>query len=235
MPSARGSTAPGSSPAIPTLPGRPAAFSISMPGATTAARLSRMSLSSRRTRRRASRPAFGCTPRPRRGPDTRSGSNTSTRAWAYLAALDVHRAKLFGRCEYTTGIEPFQRLVAQVMTQPPYCDARRVFWILDNGSSHRGEACVRRLQAVFPNLVPVHGPIHASWLNQIEIYFSIVQRKALTPNDFRSLADVEERLLGFQRYYENIATPFEWRFTNDDLAALMRKLDSGATALAAVA
>ena len=156
-------------------------------------------------------------------------------AWAYLAALDVHRAKLFGRCEYTTGIEPFQRLVAQVMTQPPYCDARRVFWILDNGSSHRGEACVRRLQAVFPNLVPVHGPIHASWLNQIEIYFSIVQRKALTPNDFRSLADVEERLLGFQRYYENIATPFEWRFTNDDLAALMRKLDSGATALAAVA
>ena len=156
-------------------------------------------------------------------------------AWAYLAALDVHRAKLFGRCELTTGIEPFQRLVTQVMTQPPYRDARRVFWILDNGSSHRGVACVQRLQTAFPNLIPVHGPIHASWLNQVEIYFSIVQRKALTPNDFRSLNEVEERLLGFQRYYENIATPFEWRFTKDDLAALMQKLDATATALTAAA
>ena len=156
-------------------------------------------------------------------------------AWAYLAALDVHRAKLFGRCERTTGIAPFDRLVTQVMSQSPYREARRVFWIVDNGSSHRGAACVRRLQTAFPNLVPVHGPIHASWLNQIEIYFSIVQRKALTPNDFRSLADVEERLLGFQRYYEHIAAPFEWRFTKDDLAALLRKLDSKASALADVA
>jgi hypothetical protein len=156
-------------------------------------------------------------------------------AWAYMAALDVHRAKLFGRCERTTGIAPFDRLVTQVMSQAPYREARRVFWIVDNGSSHRGAACVRRLQTAFPNLVPVHGPIHASWLNQIEIYFSIVQRKALTPNDFRSLADVEERLLGFQRYYENIAAPFEWRFTKDDLAALLRKLDSKASTLAAVA
>jgi len=156
-------------------------------------------------------------------------------AWAYLAALDVHRAKLFGRCERTTGIEPFERLVTQVMTQSPYREARRVFWILDNGSSHRGAACVQRLQTLFPTVVPVHGPIHASWLNQVEIYFSILQRKALTPNDFRSLAQVEERLLGFQRYYESIATPFEWRFTKDDLAALLRKLDSHAPALAAVA
>lgn len=156
-------------------------------------------------------------------------------AWAYLAALDVHRAKLFGRCELTTGIEPFQRLVTQVMTQAPYCDARRVFWIVDNGSSHRGAACVRRLQAAFPTLVPVHGPIHASWLNQVEIYFSIVQRKALTPNDFRSLDEVAERLLSFQRYYESIATPFEWRFTKDNLAALMRKLNAEAPALAAAA
>ncbi len=146
-------------------------------------------------------------------------------AWAYLAALDVHRAKIFGRCEKTTGIEPFDRLVAQVMTEPPYRDARRVFWILDNGSSHRGKSSVQRLQATFPNIVPVHSPVHASWLNQIEIYFSIVQRKVLTPNDFFSLHDVEQRLLGFQRYYESIATPFKWRFTRNDLADLMKRLD----------
>jgi len=49
-------------------------------------------------------------------------------AWAYLAALDVHRAKLFGRCDMTTGVAPFDRLVTQVMTQAPYREARRVFW-----------------------------------------------------------------------------------------------------------
>jgi hypothetical protein len=144
-------------------------------------------------------------------------------AWAYLAALDVHRAKVFGRCEKTTGIEPFGRLVAQVMTQPPYRYARRVFWIMDNGSSHRGQPCVRRLAKAFPNLVPVHGPVHASWLNQIEIYFSIVQRKALTPNDFSCIEEVEDRLLRFQEYYERMATPFDWRFTRDDLARLTNK------------
>jgi hypothetical protein len=154
-------------------------------------------------------------------------------AWAYLAAMDVHRAKFFGRCEQSTGIEPFNRLVTQVMTQSPYRDARRVFWIMDNGSSHRGQPCVRRLKAAFPNLVPVHGPIHASWLNQIEIYFSIVERKALTPNDFSSLEEVENRLLGFQQYYENIAAPFEWKFTRDDLKAMMKKLHVQPTCLAA--
>ncbi len=145
-------------------------------------------------------------------------------AWAYLAALDVHRAKVFGRCQAKTGIAPFERLVDQVMRQWPYNEARRVFWIMDNGSSHRGAKCVARLQNKFPRLVPVHGPVHASWLNQIEIYFSIVQRKVLTPNDFPSLAAVEERLLAFQDYYEAIAKPFAWRFTRRDLAALLNKL-----------
>lgn len=147
-------------------------------------------------------------------------------AWAYIAALDVHRAKVFGRCEKASGIGPFDRLVAQVMTQPPYRDARRVFWIIDNGSSHRGPRSVQRLTQAFPNLVPVHGPIHASWLNQIEIYFSIVQRKVLTPNDFLRLEDVQERLLRFQEYYESMATPFDWHFTRDDLMKLLRRINS---------
>ena len=178
--------------------------------------------------------------RLRRHPSTPPGPRRAMRveheyerggAWAYLAALDVHRAKLFGRCEPTTGIDPFHRLLTQVMARPPYCDARRVFCIVDNGSSHRGAASVRRIQAAFPTVILVHGPIHASWLNQIEIYFSILQRKALTPNDFGSLAEGEDRLLAFQQYYEAIATPFEWRFTKDDLQELLRKLDAHAVAL----
>ena len=67
-------------------------------------------------------------------------------SWAYLAAWDVHEAKVYGRCEPRTGIAPFDRLVEQVMTCDPYRQARRVFWIVDNGSSHRGRASVQRLQ-----------------------------------------------------------------------------------------
>jgi hypothetical protein len=156
-------------------------------------------------------------------------------AWAYLAVLDVHRAKVFGRCERKTGIAPFERLVNHVMRQPPYNQARRVFWIMDNGSSHRGARCVARLQAKYPRLVPVHGPIHASWLNQIEIYFSIVQRKVLTPNDFPSLAAVKQRLLAFQTHYETMARPFEWKFTRHDLARLLNKFGSHSDPLLRIA
>jgi len=59
-----------------------------------------------------------------------------------------------------------------------------VFWIVDNGSSHRGQVAAARLRAEWPNLVLVLLPFYASWLNQIEIVFSASQRKVLTPNDF---------------------------------------------------
>jgi hypothetical protein len=145
-------------------------------------------------------------------------------ALQYLAAWDCHRAKIFGRCEPTTGIAPFDRLVEQVMTAPPYARARRVFWIVDNSSSHRGEMAIRRLEGRFRNLRLIHLPLHASWLNQVEIYFSVVQRKVLTPNDFMDLDDVAARLLAFQARYEQVAQPFEWKFTRGDLARLMKKL-----------
>ena len=145
-------------------------------------------------------------------------------AWVYIAAMDVHRAKFFGRCEPKSGIASFDRLVDQVMTVPPYNEARRVFWIVDNGSSHRGPKSVLRLKNKYPQLVLVHGPVHASWLNQIEIYFSILQRKALTPNDFPSLEALEERILGFQQYYESIAKPFQWKFTKHDLQEILCKI-----------
>ena len=121
-------------------------------------------------------------------------------ALAYVAAWDVHRAKLFGRCEPSAGI---------IMGAEPYASADRVFWIVDNGSSHCGWASVDRLQGVFSNLELIHLPVHASWLNQIEIYFSVVQRKVLTLNDFTDLAEVEARLLDFQDHYEWIAQPFQ--------------------------
>lgn len=145
-------------------------------------------------------------------------------AWAYLAAWDVHRAKIFGRCEATPGIAPFDRLVEGVMAQEPYRSARRVFWISDNGSSHRGQKADQRLRSRWPSIIPVHTPVHASWLNQVEIYFSIIQRKVLTPGDFASLAELEAALLAFQYRYEKSAAPFRWTFTRAELAALMQRL-----------
>ena len=143
---------------------------------------------------------------------------------AYIAAWDVHRAKVFGRCEETTGIAPFGRLVDQVMTTEPYASARRVFWVVDNGSSHRGRAAVDRMQQRWPNARLVQLPVHASWLNQVEIYFSVIQRKVLTPNDFADLTAVEARLADFERRYEQTAAPFEWKFTRTDLTKLLERL-----------
>jgi len=154
-------------------------------------------------------------------------------AVAYLAAWDVHRAKVFGLCVQQTGIDAHRRLVDLVMAQEPYRSARRVFWITDNGSSHRGEASVARLAQWYPNAVQVHTPVHASWLNQVEIFFSVVQRKVLTPNEFDSLQAVEEKLLAFQKYYTEIAAPFDWTFTKQDLDAVLKKLhDHGQLRLA---
>ena len=147
-------------------------------------------------------------------------------AVAYLAAYDVHRGKVFGRCEDTTGIEPFTRLVDQVMTQEPYASADRVFWIVDNGSSHRGKAAIDRLAEQYPNAIMVHTPVHASWLNQIEIYFSIIQRKVLSPNDFTDIDVISERLAAFENRYNKTAKPFTWKFTTTDLTDLLARLDN---------
>ncbi|MBY0307247.1 MAG: transposase [Phycisphaerales bacterium] len=154
---------------------------------------------------------------------------------AYLAARDVHHANLFGRVERKTGIIPFGRLVEQVMSAEPYASARRVFWVVDNGSSHAGRASIERLEGAYENLRLIHLPIHASWLNQIELYFSIVQRKALTPNDFDSLAALGARLLAFQDHYARIARPFEWNFTRAELDRLLARISDREPALGLVA
>ena len=115
------------------------------------------------------------------------------------------------------------------MTKEPYACAPRVFWIVDNGSSHRGQASVRRLQDRWPNLILIHTPVHASWINQIEIFFSIVQRKVLTPNDFDSLAHVARRLNEFEKRYNQIAEPFGWNFTRDKLNDMLTRLEDRQT------
>jgi len=147
-------------------------------------------------------------------------------ALAYLAAYDVGRGRVTGRCEPTTGIVPFGRLVEQVMTVEPYASAGRVFWIVDNGSSHRGQRSVDRLQGEWPTLRLVHLPVHASWLDQCEIYFSIVQRKVVNPNDFTDLDEIRHRLAAFEDRYNAVAHPFDWTFDRADLDKLLARIDA---------
>lgn len=143
---------------------------------------------------------------------------------AYLAALDVGSGQVFGRIDATTGIVPFGKLVDQVMQRPPYADAERVFWIVDGGSSHHPSTSPVRLQQAYPNIIVVHTPTHASWLNQIELYFSIVQRKVLTPMDLPDRTAVAERILNFQERYDRTAKPFRWKFTRQDLQNRLQAL-----------
>ena len=146
-------------------------------------------------------------------------------ALCYFAAWDARRAKLFDRCDNKDGIVPFDALIEQFMSVEPYSKAQRVFVVVDNGSAHRGQASIRRLQGRYQNLILVHTPVHASWLNQAEIYFSIAQRKVLTPNDFPDLDTLQRQLLAFGRRYEQIAAPFQWKFTRADLDRLAQRLD----------
>jgi hypothetical protein len=144
---------------------------------------------------------------------------------AYLAAWDVHHANLFDRVEEKTGIDPFGRLVEQVMTTEPYASASTVYWVVDNGSSHAGRSSVKRMQDRWENTRLIHLPVHASWLNQIELYFSILQRKALTPNDLPTLDALADRILTFGEHYRQIARPFQWTFTRQDLNTLLERID----------
>jgi transposase len=143
---------------------------------------------------------------------------------AYLAAYDVHRARVFGRCEPSTGIKPFTALVDQVMTAEPYASARRVFWIVDSGASHKNWAAAARLSDAYPNAQMVHLPVHASWLNQVEIYFSVIQRKLLTPDDFDGLDELAQQILAFEKHYNATARPFDWRFNRTDLNQLLARV-----------
>lgn len=144
---------------------------------------------------------------------------------AYFAAYDVHHATLIGRIAPSTGIVPFMELADDVMTREPYASADRVFWVVDNGSSHIGQRSIDRMRA-WPNAILVHLPVHASWLNQIEIVFSILQRKVIKPADFADLDQLAVHIMEFEARYNTTASPFDWRFTRTDLHALCDRIQT---------
>jgi transposase len=147
-------------------------------------------------------------------------------ALALLAALDVRTGTVpAAATPATTGIAPFMTLMGQVMSAEPYATAPRVFVIVDNGSDHRGKKAARRLRAAYPNCIMIHTPVHASWLNQVEIFFSIVQKKVISPNDFASTGQLAATLLAFIDRYNQTARPFNWKYTAADLARLLDRIN----------
>jgi transposase len=142
----------------------------------------------------------------------------------YLAAMDVHSGHVIGVVDPTCGIAPFNRLVDQVMGQEPYKSAERVFWVTDNGSSHRGAQAQTRLRDAHPNALLVHTPVHASWLNQIEVFFSILSRKALAGKSFDDTDQLADWILRFQHWYNETARPFNWTWTRNDLNNYLHRL-----------
>jgi transposase len=153
-------------------------------------------------------------------------------ALALLACLDVHTGEVSASTPQTTGIRPFTDLVGQVMTRPEYKNAHRVFVIVDNGSDHRGNKAAARLRKAHPNAVMIHTPVHASWLNQVEIFFSVIQKKVISPNDFPSLQKLSGTLLAFVGRYNQTAKPFSWKYTADDLKDLLRRISEHENAAA---
>lgn len=143
----------------------------------------------------------------------------------YLAAWDVRRGYVMGRCEPGTGIKPFGRLVKQIMDTEPYKSCKRIFMIADNGSSHRGEAAKKRLRESDSRITLVHTPVHASWLNQVEIYFPVIQRKVLTPNDFENLDAVRQRLALYEELSNRNPKPSDWKFDRKKLSEFIEKLE----------
>ena len=152
---------------------------------------------------------------------------------AYFAAYDVHHARVLGQIAPKTGIEPFEKLVAHVMTTEPM---PRPGGCSGSSTTARRTTGQARSNACRPRGRPrplVHLPVHASWLNQVEIYFSILQRKAINPNDFADLDQLSQRIIGFQDRYNTTATPFDWTYTRDDLNTFLHRLDLHDTPYAA--
>jgi hypothetical protein len=98
-----------------------------------------------------------------------------------------------------------------------------LFYVVDNGSSHRGQTSVERMRRRDKKIILVHTPVHASWLNQVEIYFSIIQRKVLTPNDFANVDAIRLRLALYEQLSNQTPKPFAWKFTRQDLLNWLKR------------
>ena len=132
-----------------------------------------------------------------------------------LAALEVHSGQVYGQSIRHNNSETFIRFLRRMLNNYPGKD---LYVILDNGSSHRSNRTLgwaskqKRIHLKFT-------PTHASWLNQIEIWFGILTRKVVRRGIFKSREELVAKLMSFIEAYNKEARPFQWTYKGDPLAA----------------
>jgi len=142
----------------------------------------------------------------------------------YQAAFIAGSGAVIGHCVNRNTRANFETLVEEVMADPICQNADRVFWIMDNGSAHHPATFKSWLQEKYPTAIGLYLPTGASWLNQIELYFSVLTRKALTGGSFHSVDAVKNRITEFEELWNEDPEPFEWTYTRDDLTRLLERL-----------
>ena len=148
-----------------------------------------------------------------------------------LALLDINSGSICHETVAKGGILPFKALIDKLLEEEQYRKAKRLFFIVDNGSSHARERFQARLDEWYPSdeypeMIAIHTPKHASWLNQVELFFSILGRKAFRNVECRKRQAMIDHVSRFIDTYNVNATPFNWRFTSTDLAGKMTKWQS---------
>jgi len=143
------------------------------------------------------------------------------------AAINVLTGKVYHRFPKASNKKEFREFVREIMKQEPFASAKRVFWVVDNGPCHHPSTFDAWLTKEFNGrAVAVHTPVHASWLNQIEIYFSILSRKVLTPRNFKNYMSMMHAISSFIDERNVSAKPFKWKYTKEKLAELLEHLKS---------
>lgn len=132
-----------------------------------------------------------------------------------LAALNVHQGEVMGQCEKRHTHQEFLGFLKRLVRTYRRGE-REIYIICDNYSPHKHQKVKEWLTAqkdVFMHFTPTH----ASWLNQIEIWFSIMSRRVLKQGIFGSVVDLRHKIEQFNKDYNQSAVPFTWIYTGQPL------------------
>ena len=142
----------------------------------------------------------------------------------YIAALDVGTGKASGTVVKSCTKKVFRSFITRLITGTRRRGGR-LFLIMDNGTAHRPSTFTEWIEG-HSGCTVVFTPVHASSLNQVEIYFFITGRKALTPMNIGGIEELTLTLSNFERYYNSSAESFNWKFGRKDLKRVLSKLNA---------
>lgn len=152
---------------------------------------------------------------PRKGRRRRREFEYSRDGTASLvAALDVHGGEVLAKVITRNDSVTFCDFLDDINRAVP--PDKKIVVILDNGSSHVSKA-TRAWLAAHPRFEAHYTPKHASWVNQIELFFSILQRKVIRNGDFQNRADLIDKMIRFIADYDQTARPFAWTYSGQPL------------------